>query len=335
MKSRAMYNPTPRCLEIAAPYLLLLYDHLVTILLVIGINLPGILSEIDLDVIHGAFGFSYQCCGFILPCMILLMLYGTILFLHLYKARHSLKDAYTRSLWDGARLTVATFWEGHGKIWHGYEIHGLENFPSEGPAVFCYYHGAIPVDFYYMMASIFIKKGRAMVVIGDRFMYYIPGFKLLLQVFNVTSGTIEECTEFLQEGNVVAVAPGGVREAFFSDSNYHLIWGNRVGFAKCAIEAKVPIIPVFTQNCREGFRSLGLFKPFFAWLYEKTRLPVVPIYGGFPVKWRTYIGKPIPYQEGISAKQLTSQTKEGIELLIKKHQKIPGNILNAFLERFL
>lgn len=79
-------------------------------------------------------------------------------------------------------------------------------------------------------------------------LFHSTGFKLLLQVFNVTSGTIEECTEFLQEGNVVAVAPGGVREAFFSDSNYHLIWGNRVGFAKCAIEAKVVSVLSYHSN---------------------------------------------------------------------------------------
>ena len=31
---------------------------------------------------------------------------------------------------------------------------------------------------------------------------------------------------------------GGVREAFFSDS-YSLVWGQRTGFAKIAVEAKV------------------------------------------------------------------------------------------------
>lgn len=32
---------------------------------------------------------------------------------------------------------------------------------------------------------------------------------------------------------------GGVREALFGDQNYHLIWKQRKGFAKIAIEAKV------------------------------------------------------------------------------------------------
>ena len=35
---------------------------------------------------------------------------------------------------------------------------------------------------------------------------------------------------------------------------------SRVGFAKIAIEAKVPIIPVFTKNVREAFRTVSLFR---------------------------------------------------------------------------
>ena len=59
----------------------------------------------------------------------------------------------------------------------------------------------------------------------------------------------------LEDGHVLAVSPGrvarrssirgnpllrsgGVREALFGDHNYHLIWKERRGFAKVAIEAK-------------------------------------------------------------------------------------------------
>ena len=61
------------------------------------------------------------------------------------------------------------------------------------------------------------------------------------------------CKSMLEEGHVLAVSPGnlkcikdfsylfvlgGVREALFGDHNYHLIWKERRGFAKVAIEAK-------------------------------------------------------------------------------------------------
>jgi len=65
---------------------------------------------------------------------------------------------------------------------------------------------------------------------------------------------------------------GGVREALFSDHNYQLIWKERRGFAKVAIDAKTvnrkiffytnqsfsfqAIIPMFTKNCREAVRAM-------------------------------------------------------------------------------
>ena len=61
-----------------------------------------------------------------------------------------------------------------------------------------------------------------------------------------------------------------------------------------------PIVPVFTRNIREASRSYnGYLKPFLLWLYDKTRLPVVPTFGIFPVKLTTYIGKPIPFDESL------------------------------------
>ncbi|XP_059891367.1 DGAT1/2-independent enzyme synthesizing storage lipids isoform X2 [Delphinus delphis] len=239
----------------------------------------------------------------ILPYFTIFLLYLTIIFLHIYKRKNVLKEAYSHNLWDGARKTVATLWDGHAAVWHGYEVHGMEKIP-EGPALIIFYHGAIPIDFYYFMAKIFIHKGRTCRVVADHFVFKIP-----------------------------AISPGGVREALISDETYNIVWGNRKGFAQVAIDAKVPIIPMFTQNIREGFRSLGGTR-LFRWLYEKFRYPFAPMYGGFPVKLRTYLGDPIPYDPKITAEELAEKTKDAVQALIDKHQRIPGNIMSALLERF-
>lgn len=39
-------------------------------------------------------------------------------------------------------------------------------------------------------------------------------------------------------------------------------------------------------------------------IYAATRFPFVPIYGGFPVKLTTYVGKPIPYDENVTSEEL-------------------------------
>ena len=70
----------------------------------------------------------------------------------------------------------------------------------------------------------------------------------------------------------------------FGDEHYQLLWGERMGFAKVAMEAKAPIIPIFTKNCREAFRTISFGRKQLLKLYNMIRLPCVPMYGGFPVK---------------------------------------------------
>lgn len=65
------------------------------------------------------------------------------------------------------------------------------------------------------------------------------GFKLLLEVFSVMHGPQEECVRALKNGHLLAISPGGVREALFSDETYRIVWRRRKGFAQVAIDAQV------------------------------------------------------------------------------------------------
>lgn len=277
--------------------------------------------------------FTPVVVTFLLPLVILFLLYSSALFLYLYRYRHRLKDAYSRDFWNGARNTIATLWDAHGWIWHGYEVDGFENIPDSSPALLVYYHGAIPIDYYYLMSKCFVEKQRLIRAVGDQFLFKIPGWNILLEVLKVSPGSIQSCVQTLEEGHLLSISPGGVLEAQFSDENYQLLWGKRIGFAKVALKAKVPIIPIFTKNVRESFRSISIGRRWLRKFYDKLRLPVVPIYGGFPVKLRTIVGKPIPFDPNISPEELARKTAEAIQNLIKTHQKIPGSILHALLER--
>ena len=53
-------------------------------------------------------------------------------------------------------------------------------------------------------------------------------------------------------------------------------------------------------------------------IYLWTRLPIVPIYGGFPVKLRTHIGKPIPYDPDLSAEDLQKKVIYYLKYYMKK-----------------
>ncbi|KAM6453790.1 DGAT1/2-independent enzyme synthesizing storage lipids-like isoform 1-T2 [Liasis olivaceus] len=270
--------------------------------------------------------------SFLLPAVILLLLYISIFILHIYKRKSDLKEAYMNDFWDGARHMLATIWYVHARIWNGYELHGLEKIP-DGPALIVFYHGATPLDIFYMVATVLIKKKRILHIVTDHFVFSTPGMKLLLDVFSALRGSQEECRKVLENGRLLIISPGGVREALFSDENYTILWRNRKGFAQVAIDMKVPIIPVFTRNIRESIRVVGRQIKLLRWLYERFRLPLLPLYGNFPVKLKTYLGDPIPYDPNVTVEELAEKAKNAVQYLIDKHQEIPGNIWRALMER--
>uniref|UniRef100_A0A8C5JAM7 Transmembrane protein 68 n=1 Tax=Junco hyemalis TaxID=40217 RepID=A0A8C5JAM7_JUNHY len=269
---------------------------------------------------------------FIVPLTIVFFIYLTNILLLIYQRNNELKADPLSDVWNGVRKTIAGFWDIYARIWHGYELHGVENIP-QGPGLVVFYHGATPVDYIYFTARLHIMNKRHCSVVADHFVFRVPGFRILLDVFGVIHGPKEACVRTLEQGHLLAIAPGGLREALFSDETYNILWSDRKGFAQVAIDAKVPIIPMFTQNVREGFRTLGGIKILRS-LYERIRLPIVPLYGGFPVKLRTFIGEPIPYEPNMTAEELATKTKAAVQALIDKHQKIPGNIFRALMERF-
>lgn len=275
---------------------------------------------------------------FLLPAIIMLMFYCSAIIVHLFRHWHKLKPVVRevvvrRDMWAGARYAVALMWDIHGWIWHGYDVVGFENIPDDGPALLVYYHGALPVDLYYLTSKVILYKRRLIRAVGDRFLFQIPGWKLLMEAFQVFAGTVQECVAILKSGDLLSIAPGGVREAQFGDHSYGLVWNNRTGFAKVACEAQVPIIPVFTVNIREAFRTIPYGHGFFQRVYERFKIPVVPLYGGFPVKMRTIVGKPIQPDPSLSPEQVAQLTAEAIRELIREHQRVPGSVLMGILDR--
>ncbi|CAH2057094.1 unnamed protein product, partial [Iphiclides podalirius] len=270
---------------------------------------------------------------FLLPAVIIVLIYISSIIFHLYRLyRMRVVDGVQNDWRQAARLAVCALWDAHGWLWHGYDIRGLENIP-DGPCLLIYYHGALPIDMYYLNARLFLFKRRLMYTVADRFMFKIPGWSSLLEGLCVIPGTVQTCAGVLRAGNSLAISPGGVYEAQFGDHYYRLNWKSRIGFAKVAQEAKVPIVPMFTRNVREAFRTVGWLRGVCLRLYAATRVPLAPVYGGFPVKLVTHLGEPIPYDGALTPEQLQRKVASAIEKLIEEHQRVPGNILLALTER--
>jgi len=227
--------------------------------------------------------------------------------------------------------------------------------PPQIPTMIVYYHGALPVDlYYYVMWNVLESGMRPIHLCVDRFLFKVPGFSAALKFWNCIPGPRDKIIESLKNGNVVALSPGGTREAVFS-KNYQLLWGKRVGFADCllaALEASetgnVALIPMFSKNCRSMFDYPDFCK--HKWIrrfYDSTKWPIYPLCGGLPVKVTTYIGEPLIIERGNapSALKLAQEAKHRVKHLIKVYQEVDSessqerhgflkNILFGIIERF-
>lgn len=236
---------------------------------------------------------------------------------------------------DKIAKAITTF----GKLYNGFEIIGEDNIPKEGPALIVFYHGLMPLDVWYFGLEYYLRHGRLIKGLGDRWLFKTPGLKQLVETVGGVEGTPETARRLLRSGELVGVSPGGTREAISGTvNNYKLIWKSRLGFAKLAQECKVDIIPGFTRNVEELYRAPFVEHPLIQTLYEKTRWPLVPIVGlgalPFPVKLTTVIGEPIKFDPARTPEELAKLTRTSLEKLMKENQPRRQTILNAVKERW-
>nr|XP_034958040.1 transmembrane protein 68-like [Zootoca vivipara] len=188
-----------------------------------------------------------------------LFLWALSFLLHIYKKMNNQQESDSK-FWEKPRKLVALASDIVGKICFGYEVIGIEHIPK-GPGVIVYYHAATSTDYSLLVAKLFKETQRKCYSVIDHAIYQLPGLKIFFDTMGLKDFSKAECVEILKEGHFIGISPGGGREANFSN-DYSLMWGKRTGFAQIALEAKVPIIPIFTQNICEAYRNIALSSRF-------------------------------------------------------------------------
>ena len=75
------------------------------------------------------------------------------------------------------------------------------------------------------------------------------------------------------------------------------------------IHSGVPIIPIFTENIREAYTTMRTGETIWRFIYETIKVPVIPVYGGLPVKLVTHVGTPILLNKKETAEQLAKRVQ--------------------------
>lgn len=132
---------------------------------------------------------------------------------------------------------------------------GTEHVPREGPALLIGNHTIYGiVDIPMLGLEIYQKTGRAVRGLGDHNHFAVPVWRDLLRQIDAVRGTRENCGRLLESGEAVLVFPGGGREVMkHKHERYRLIWKERIGFARLAIQYGVPIVPFASVGVEDMF----------------------------------------------------------------------------------
>ena len=120
-----------------------------------------------------------------------------------------------------------------------------EHIPRTGPALIVSNHALFALDSLVLGALIVREIGRYPRYLADRALWKVPGLRQVITAIGGLPGDPRSVDVLLRAGELVVVYPGGVDDSLKGDAQrYQLMWKKRAGFARVAMKARAPIIPV-------------------------------------------------------------------------------------------
>lgn len=132
------------------------------------------------------------------------------------------------------------------------KVYGIDNVPKRR-ALLVGNHNTLGVVDAPLLAAELWERGRIVRSLGDHAHFRIPGWRDALTQMGVVEGTREITSELMRRGELVMVFPGGGREVNKrKNEQYKLVWKNRLGFARLAIQHGYPIVPFASVGAEHG-----------------------------------------------------------------------------------
>jgi 1-acyl-sn-glycerol-3-phosphate acyltransferase len=132
---------------------------------------------------------------------------------------------------------------------------GVEHVPRKGAVLLAGNHTIYGLlDIPMLGLELYERTGRVVRGLGDHNHFAVPLWRDFLARIGAVRGTRENCARLLAAGEAVLVFPGGGREVMkHKGEKYRLVWKERVGFARLAIEHGVPIVPFASVGVEDMF----------------------------------------------------------------------------------
>jgi len=134
----------------------------------------------------------------------------------------------------------------------------LERASRARPTLFVGNHSVLNVfDAMLFADALYREHGIVLRPLADRGHFNFPLWRDVVVQQGGVIGTRENCAELMRRGAHILVYPGGGREVFKrKDEKYQLVWKERYGFVRMAIEHGYTITPYATAGAEESLDIL-------------------------------------------------------------------------------
>jgi 1-acyl-sn-glycerol-3-phosphate acyltransferase len=132
------------------------------------------------------------------------------------------------------------------------KVYGIENVPPSRALLVGNHTVMGMLDSPLMCAELW-ERGIIVRSLGDHAHFKVPVWREVLTAGGVVDGTRAITSELMRRGEVILVYPGGGREvAKRKGEQYKLIWKERMGFARLAIQHGYMIVPFAAVGAEEA-----------------------------------------------------------------------------------
>lgn len=148
-----------------------------------------------------------------------------------------LPEPSPRSVQKGARLLSPLM------AWHRFRVEGMEHVPRSGPCLWVAHHTLATYDGFLLGIRVFEETGRITRALGDRRIFQTPWLAEKAHHIGIVQASHDAGERLLRAGELVAVAPGGMREALRPRTErYRTRWEGRLGFCRLALRTGAPMM---------------------------------------------------------------------------------------------
>lgn len=184
------------------------------------------------------------------------------------------------------------------KLYHRHSTVNIHNIPRSGPVIVCTNHSLATYDAFLFGLDMYQRANRYPVGLGDDLLFRIPGLRKIAADIGLFPASPKQGLELLKQGQLLSVAPGGMKEGLRSTrQKYQTCWERRKGFVRLAVRAQVPIVLSACPKADDIYTNYP--NPITPWIYKKLKCPL-PIARGLglsliprPVKLTHLVSEPL------------------------------------------